>query len=89
MQSNPLERATCSWFRVAELDPGDALQVANLARNFTMTAPIPDLKDGGWHMLSLTSQPDDSLGFRMYVDGVLAGQMAGKQTYFCMILSFL
>ena len=57
------------------------LQVANLARNFTTTAPIPDLKDGGWHMLTLTSQPDGGLGYRMYVDGILAGQMQTNQTY--------
>ena len=57
------------------------LQVANLARNFTNAAPIPDLKDGSWHMLTLTSQPDGSLGYRMYVDGALAGQMDDNQTY--------
>ncbi|CAK0785312.1 hypothetical protein CVIRNUC_008519 [Coccomyxa viridis] len=56
-------------------------RVANLARNFTRGAPIPDLKDGSWHMLSLTSQPDGSIGYRMYVDGLLAGQMEGNQTY--------
>ena len=77
-----------SFLEFAGVCPGDALQVANLARNFTHTAPIPDLKDGGWHMLSLTSQPDGSLGFRMYVDGALAGQMAGNQTYVGMLLSF-
>ena len=82
-------RATCSGFRFAGACPVDALQVANLARNFTNGAPIPDLKDGGWHMLSLTSQPDGSLGFRMYVDGALAGQMAGNQTYVGVLLSFL
>ena len=62
--------------------------MANLARNFTRGAPIPDLKDGSWHMLSLTSQPDGSLGYRMYVDGVLAGQMEGNQTYVGMLLFF-
>ena len=40
-------------------------------------------------MLSLTSQPDGSLGFRMYVDGALAGQMEGNQTYIGMLLAFL
>lgn len=55
--------------------------MANLARNFTNAAPIPDLKDGSWHMLTLTSQPDGSLGYRMYVDGALAGQMDDNQTY--------
>lgn len=74
---------------MAELHPGDVLQVSNLARNFTHTAPIPDLKDGGWHMLSLTSQPDDSLGFCMFVDGALAGQMAGNQTYIGVLDTFL
>lgn len=39
-------------------------------------------------MLSLTSQPDGSLGYRMYVDGVLAGQMEGNQTYVGMLLFF-
>ena len=57
------------------------MQVANLARNFTNQAPIPKLKDGAWHMLTLTSQPDGSLGYRMYIDGMLGGQMNGNQTY--------
>ena len=32
-------------------------------------------------MLTLTSQPGGSLGYRMYVDGTLVGQLNGKQTY--------
>ena len=57
------------------------MQVANLARNFSNEAPIPDLNDGAWHMLTLTSQPDGSLGYRMYIDGTLEGQLDGNQSY--------
>ena len=57
------------------------LQVADLARNFSNEVPVPNLGDGAWHMLTLTSQPDGSLGYRMYVDGTLVGQLNGNQTY--------
>ena len=57
------------------------LQVANLARNFSNEAPIPYLGDGAWHMLTLTSQPDGSMGYRMYIDGALSGQLNGNQSY--------
>ena len=57
------------------------LQVADLARNLSNEAPVPDLGDGAWHMLTLTSQPDGSLGYRMYIDGTLAGQLNGNQSY--------
>ena len=86
MKSNLHREGPLFWLQVAGVRHGDALQVANLARNFTHGAPIPDLKDGSWHMLSLTSQPDGSLGYRMYVDGALAGQMDGNQTYVGMLL---
>ena len=57
------------------------LQVANLARNFSNEAPNPYLGDGAWHMLTLTSQPDGSMGYRMYIDGALSGQLNGNQSY--------
>lgn len=57
-------------------------QVADTGRNASNAGPpSPDLGDGGWHMVSLSSQPDGSRGFRMYVDGSLAGQMAANQSY--------
>lgn len=34
-----------------------------------------NVSDGAWHMLTLTTLPDGSKGFRMYVDGALAGQL--------------
>lgn len=42
------------------------------------------LFDGGWHMATITTQPDATTGFLLYVDGQLAGDMAqgtypGKQ----------
>lgn len=55
--------------------------MANLARNFSSEAPTPNLGDGAWHMLTLTSQPDGSLGYRMYTDGTLAGQLNGNLSY--------
>ena len=51
-------------------------------RNASNAGPAtPDLRDGRWHMISLSSQPDGSSGFRMYVDGTLAGEMAANATY--------
>jgi hypothetical protein len=41
-----------------------------------------------WHMLTLTSQPDGSSGYRMYVDGQLAAQMNNNQTYIGRATSF-
>ena len=32
-----------------------------------------DLTDGKWHMITLTTRPDGSPGFSVYVDGVLGG----------------
>lgn len=43
--------------------------------------PYPNLQDMRWHMLTLTSQPDGTRGYRMYVDGQLAGQMMQNTTY--------
>ena len=31
--------------------------------------------DGAWHMATVTTQPDASVGFLLYVDGKLAGNM--------------
>ena len=60
-----------------------ALQVANSApRNASELAhPVPDLQDGYWHMITLSSQPAGGKGFRMYVDGALAAQMLPNTTY--------
>ncbi|EIE21984.1 hypothetical protein COCSUDRAFT_56427 [Coccomyxa subellipsoidea C-169] len=57
-------------------------EVSNLARNATNRGPpYPSLQDMRWHMLTLTSQPDGSNGYCMYVDGKLAGQMQENATY--------
>lgn len=42
--------------------------------------------DGAWHMATVTTQPDASVGFLLYVDGKLAGNMQqgtypGKPTF--------
>jgi hypothetical protein len=58
------------------------VQVADTQRNASNAGPPnPDLRDQQWHMVTLSSQPDGSFGFRMYIDGALAGQMAANQTY--------
>ncbi len=58
------------------------VQVSNLARKATNRGPpYPSLQDMRWHMLTLTSQPDGSNGYCMYVDGKLAGQMQENATY--------
>lgn len=36
------------------------------------TGSSPTLHDGKWHMITLTSKPDGSKGFRLYMDGELA-----------------
>lgn len=56
--------------------------MADLARNATNRGPpYPKLQDMRWHMLTLTSQPDGTNGYRMYVDSKLAGQMLENGTY--------
>jgi hypothetical protein len=39
--------------------------------------PFP-LLDGGWHMLSVTSQPQGGAGYRLYHDGQLVADLNGK-----------
>ena len=33
------------------------------------------MTDGKWHMVTVTTQPDLSTGFLLYLDGVVAGEM--------------
>ncbi|EFN59099.1 hypothetical protein CHLNCDRAFT_137883 [Chlorella variabilis] len=41
----------------------------------------PSLFDGDWHMATLTSQPGGGRGYRMYLDGQLAGEVAEGRSY--------
>jgi hypothetical protein len=42
----------------------------NMPRNVPGHVP---LDDGKWHMITVTSQPDGSKGYSLYVDGILGG----------------
>lgn len=45
-----------------------------VAYDGTRSGPFP-LLDGGWHMLTVTSQPSGGRGYVLYLDGVLASQI--------------
>lgn len=56
--------------------------MANAARNASdLARRVPDLQDGAWHMVTLSSQPGGGKGFRMYIDGALTAQMLPNTTY--------
>merc|ERR1711977_659769 len=49
-----------------------------LAQKFSGNRVVPDdmsVVDGRWHMVTVTSLGEGKKGYRMYIDGVLAGEM--------------
>lgn len=40
------------------------------------------LTDAQWHMATLTTLPNGTRGFQMYLDGQLAAEMVGSHNYF-------
>ena len=42
---------------------------------FSLVPGLPLFQDGRWHMVTVTSLGEGRKGYRMYVDGVLAGEM--------------
>lgn len=49
-------------------------RVANNIASPLLTAGNP-MTDGKWHMVTVTTQPDFSTGFLLYLDGVAVGEM--------------
>lgn len=49
----------------------------NLARDFG--SDHPDFYDGLWHMVTISSEEDEGKGFKLFVDGVLAGEMGAEK----------
>lgn len=49
----------------------------NGPRKGTKESPFAD---GQWHMVTLTSQPDGSKGYRLYVDGALVNELSANTT---------
>jgi hypothetical protein len=45
------------------------------------TPQSSSLFDGSWHMATVTSQPGGGKGYRLYIDGQLAGEVAEGRSY--------
>lgn len=49
-------------------------KVANNIATPDLNRPNP-LTDGRWHMVTITTQPDLSTGFLLFLDGIVVGTM--------------
>ncbi|KAK9823790.1 hypothetical protein WJX72_005525 [[Myrmecia] bisecta] len=62
--------ANDTYNEVAYLDSN-----GGVAGNTSGLATTRDVVDGAWHMLSVSTQPAGGKGYRLYIDGQLAGDM--------------
>ena len=61
------------------------MQVGLLTRSATspaLSAGQAILEDGAWHMLTLSTLIDSTPGYAMFIDGALAAEMNGNQSYY-------
>ncbi len=64
-------------------------QVGLLTRNGTSPALAAGqalLQDGGWHMLTLSTLFDGTPGYVLFIDGALAAEIDGNQSYYGALL---